>query len=100
MPKQFQRVMDLLLKDIPFTDCYIDDILIAPKESLEENKAILCKTFNTLESKNLAVKWEKCAFFQKDINKLGFKIIQSGIKPLIGKSDSIKNLPNPYNISE
>ena len=30
----------------------------------------------------------------------GFKISQSGVKPLMGKSDSIKNLLNPKNISE
>ena len=41
MPNEFQRVMDSLLKDIPFTNCYIDDILIASKGSLNEQKAIL-----------------------------------------------------------
>ena len=41
MPNEFQRVMDSLLKHIPFTNCYIDDILIASKGSLNEQKAIL-----------------------------------------------------------
>ena len=62
MPNDFQRVMDSLLKDIPFTNCYI---LIASKGSLEEHKMILWKFLNSLENKNMAVKWEKCAFFQK-----------------------------------
>ena len=48
----------------------------------------------------MAVKWEKCAFFQNKIEWLGFKISNSGVKPLVGKSDSIKSLPNPKNISE
>ena len=48
----------------------------------------------------MAVKWEKIAFFQKEIEWLGFKISNSGVKPLVGKSDSIKSLPNPKNISE
>ena len=43
MPNEFQRVMDLLLKDITFTNCYIDDILIASKGSLKEHKAILLR---------------------------------------------------------
>ena len=38
MPNDFQRVMDSLLKDITFTNCYIDDILIASKGSLNEHK--------------------------------------------------------------
>ena len=53
-----------------------------------------------LDSKNMAVKWEKCAFFQKEIEWLGFKISNSSVKPLVGKSDSIKSLPNPKIISE
>ena len=100
MPNEFQRVMDSLLKDIPSTNCYIDDILIASKGSLNQHKAILTNILNILDNKNMAVKWEKCAFFQKEIEWLGFKISNSGVKPLVGKSDSIKNLPNPKNISE
>ena len=42
---------------------------------------------------------EMC-IFPKKIEWLGFKILNSGMKPLVGKSDSIKNLPNPKNISE
>ena len=96
MPNEFQRAMDSLLKDLLFTNChYIDDILIASKGSLNEHKAILSKISNILDSKCMAVKWEKCAFFQREIEWLGFKISNSGVKPLVGKSDSIKSLPNP-----
>ena len=42
---------------------------------------------------------EMC-FFQKEIDWLGFKISNSGKKPLVRKSESIKSLPNPKNISE
>ena len=42
---EFQRVKDSPLKDIPFTNCYID-----------EHKAILLKILNILASKNMAVK--------------------------------------------
>ena len=100
MPNEFQRVMDSFMKDITFTNCYIDDILIASKGSLNEHKAILTNILNILDNKNMAVKWEKCAFFRNEIEWLGFKISNSGAKPLVGKSDSIKNLPNPKNISE
>ena len=74
MLNEFQRVMESLLKDILFTNCYIDDILIASKGSLNEHKAILAKFLKILDNKIMAVKWEKCAFFQKEIEGLGFKI--------------------------
>ena len=63
MPNEFQRVMDSLLKEIAFTNCYIDDILIASRGSFNEHKAILTKILNILDNKNMAVKWDKCAFF-------------------------------------
>ena len=43
----------------------------------------------------MAVIWEKCAFFQKEKEWLGFKISNSGVKPLVGKSDSKKKSPKP-----
>ena len=33
----------------------------------------------------MAVKWEKCAFFQNEEEWLGFKISNLGVKPLVGK---------------
>ena len=51
MPNDFQRVMDSLLKDILFTNCYIDDILIASKGSLNEHKAILTNILNIWTTK-------------------------------------------------
>ena len=42
-PNEFQQVIDSLLKDIPCTNCYTDDILIASKGLLDDHKAILWK---------------------------------------------------------
>ena len=65
-PNEFQRVIDSLLRDIPFTNCYIDDILIASKGSLHERRAILWKILNFIESKNMALKRGiMCIFFNK-----------------------------------
>ena len=100
MPNEFQRVMDSLLKNIPFTNCYIDDILVASRGSLEEHKSIVYKILSILDKNNMAVKWRKCALFKSDIEWLGFKISGDGVQPLVGKADTIKNLPTPKNISE
>ena len=100
MPNEFQRVMNSLLKNILFTNCYIDDILVASRGSLEEHKAIVYKILSILDKNNMAVKWGKCAFFKSDIEWLGFKISGDGVRPLVGKADAIKKLPPPKNISE
>ena len=85
MPNEFQRVMDSLLKNIPFTNFYIDDILVASRGSLEEHKSIVYKIFSILDKNNMAVKWGKCSFFKPDIEWLGFKISGDGVRPLVGK---------------
>ena len=100
MPNEFQRVMNSLLKNIPFKNCYIDDILVASRGSLEDHKATVYKILPILDENNMAVKWGKCAFFKSEIEWLGFKISGEGVRPLVGKAAAIKNLPIPKKISE
>ena len=64
MLNEFQRVMHSLLKNIPFTNCYIDDILVASKASLEEHKAIVYKILTILDQNNMAVKWGNVHFLK------------------------------------
>ena len=56
MPNEFKRVIDSLLKNIPFTKCYLDDIMVASKGSLEEHKAIVYKISTILNKNNMLVK--------------------------------------------
>ena len=100
MPNEFQRVMDSTLGSIPFTNCYLDDILISSKGSFLDHKNIVLKILSTLDEYNFAVKWSKCKFFQKEIEWLGVKISKSGITPLFDKSKAIKDLPIPKNLKE
>ena len=55
MLNDVQKIMDSLVKDNPFTNCYIDDILIASQRSLEEQKTILMDADHPIQ-KNMAVK--------------------------------------------
>ena len=100
MLNEFQRVMDSLLKNIPFTNCYIDDILVASKGSLEEHKAISYKILTILDKNNMAVKRGKFAFFKNEKQRLGFKTSGEEVQLLVGEAGAIKNLPVPKNISE
>ena len=56
MPNEFQRVMDSTLGSIPFTSCYLDDILIASKGTFLDHKNIVLKILSTLDEYNFAVK--------------------------------------------
>ena len=50
MPNEFQRVMDSTLGNIPFTNFYLDDILVASKGSFIDHKKIVYKNLSTLDS--------------------------------------------------
>ena len=56
MPNELQRVKDSTLGTIPFTNCYLDDVLIASKVSFLDHKNIVFKIFSTLDENNDAVK--------------------------------------------
>ena len=100
IPNEFQRVMDSVLKNKPFTNCYIDDILVASKGSLKEHKATIHKILTILDKNNMGLNWGKCASFKFEIEWLVFRISGEGVRPLVSKADAIKNLPIPKSISE
>ena len=92
--------MDSPSKGITFSNCSIDDKLVASKGTIEEHKAILQRILEALDKNNMAMKRGKCAFFQSEIKWLRFETSEAGVRPLVGKADAIKNLPIPKNISE
>ena len=100
MPNKFQRVMDSTLASIPFTNCYLDDTLIASKGTFLDHKNIVLKILSTLDEYNFANKWTKCKFFQKEIEWLEIKISKTGIAPLFDKTKAIKDLPIPKNLKK
>ena len=66
MFNEFQNVMDSLLKGISFTNCYIEDTVVASKETIEEHKAIVQDYWKrNLDENNMAVNRVKFAVFQK-----------------------------------
>ena len=68
MPNEFQRVMDSTLGSIPFTNCYLDGLLIASKGTFLDHKNIVLKLLSRLEEYHFAVKWTNCKFFRKKLN--------------------------------
>ena len=62
MPNETQGVMDSLLKRIPFKNCYIDDILVTSKGTVEVHKTIVPRKPKTLDKNNIGVKWGKAHF--------------------------------------
>ena len=98
-PAIFQRTMETLLKDLPMTCVYIDDILVAgktPQDHLNNLTAVL----NRLQDAGLRLKKEKCFFCVLEVEYLGHIISAAGLKPSPNKVRAIAEAPRPTKISE
>lgn len=95
----FQSVMDRILKGLKSTICYLDDVLIHGN-SLEECYDNLCAVLDRFVQHGVKVNIDKCVFFKKKVNYLGFIVSEEGISPAEDKILAVKNAPSPKDITQ
>ena len=90
--------MNKVLKDLPFTIAYLDDIIIYIKTAKEhlDHLHIFHKPCNA----ELTMKLSKCHFFAKEIQYLGHVLSSTGITPLPSKMAAIKLMKPPKNAKQ
>ena len=98
-PAIFQRAMDTLLQGIPHVICYIDDVLVTGLTE-EEHLQNLVQVLHKLQEQGMRLKREKCAFFQKEVEYLGYRINTDGVHTAPSKLQAIQQAPAPRNVTE
>ena len=93
-PTYFQRLVHEVLRGLPFTFGYLDDILIF-SSGVEAHLEHLRKVFLRLREAKLKLKASKCSFFKKHIQYLGHLVLGDGIEPLPEKLEAVENMPPP-----
>src|SRR6266576_1319289 len=95
-PAAFSRVMAQNFAENMYKDVvvYIDDICTYSK-NFKGGLEALEKTFKVLKNLNLKLKTEKCEFLEKEIQLLGHKISNQGIKTLEKNIEAIIRFPHP-----
>ena len=83
-----------MLRGLPFTFGYLDDILIY-SSGVEAHLEHLRKVFLRLREAKLKLKASKCSFFKKHIQYLGHLVSGDGIEPLPEKLEAVENMPPP-----
>ena len=73
---------------------YIDDFIIY-SNSFEETAEKLNKHLEVLKKNNLTLNLNKCSFYTKSINYLGFKIEDHKIFPITSNVIKINSFPRP-----
>ena len=98
-PAIFQRAMEGILRDVPSTVVYIDDVLITGKTQ-EDHLKNLDLVLSRLEKEGLSLRREKCSFMLSRVEYLGHVISSDGLQPSEGKIRAITDSPPPQNIAQ
>ena len=95
----FQKFMDEVFRGQNNVFVYIDDVLIF-SDSYEEHLRHLSEVFNRLNHYGLILNKEKCVFGVSEIDFLGHKVNENGIKPLEAKTRAIREFPRPKTMKD
>ena len=98
IPTIFQEKIDQTL--INEHQTWLDDIIIETKGSKEKHKKELIEVLTRLENAGYRLRENKYEFFESEIDRIGHKIDQNGIRPLQDKLIATKNLKQPNNGNE
>ncbi|XP_024154359.1 uncharacterized protein K02A2.6, partial [Oryzias melastigma] len=98
-PALFQKAMDQVLLGLPFTHCYLDDILVSGPDEATHLRA-LDAVLSRLEEYGLHVKQDKCLFFQDSVEYLGHIIDAAGLHKSPEKVRAIVEAPTPSNVGQ
>lgn len=95
----FQRIINNLIKNIPNTQAFLDDVIITGPDD-EAHLRTLETVLKKFQSHGLKIKRNKCTFLADEVNYLGYIVSKQGIRPDPTKINSIKKMPTPTNTSE
>nr|XP_037877596.1 uncharacterized protein LOC101739129 isoform X2 [Bombyx mori] len=93
----FQRFVDEMMRGLDFVYCYLDDFLIFSRDSIQHEQH-LRQVFTRLRDYGMVINLSKCVFGAPEVTFLGYRISESGTKPLDEKVQAINNFPPPKDV--
>ena len=95
-PSSFQRMMDYVLRGLPFVVNYIDDTLVHSANE-DEHKHHLREVFQRLKTAGLTLRGKKCHIGMSQVTYLGHVFSGSGMVPDPQKIKVVQDWPVPQN---
>ena len=97
-PANFQRLMDMVLKNLVGTECYIYlDNCVIFSNTAEEHARRLEHVLQRFDQSNLQLHPGKCAIAQPKVKYLGFELSDKGVSATADMVEAIKGYPKPKN---
>ena len=100
MPKEFQKAMDNTLQGLSGVFCFLDDILIVSKGSVEDHNILVDKVISRLDEEGFALKFSKCEFSLNQLSWLGYDIDSEGYRPKRSKIEAVLALEPPRTLKQ
>lgn len=97
--QSFQRLIDEVLRGLPYTYAYIGDVLIASKKP-EEHRNHPQSVIERLQHYGLKLDIDKCLFAVRKLTFLGHVIDENGLAPLDEKVKAISDFPPPSTLRQ
>ena len=100
-PATFQRLMDLVLAGVQWTQClvYLDDVIIIGRD-FEEHLQNLSTVLQKLREAGLRLKPSKCSFCQESVSYLGHIVSREGVSTDPEKTAKVTRWPTPTSVQE
>ena len=95
-PGSFQHLMDSILRGLPFSTTYIDDVLIF-SPTLEQHVEHLQQVFSCLQDAGLTLRENRCHIKVSRVCYLGHIFDGNGMHPDPCKVSSVQEWPTPTN---
>ena len=95
IPTIFQERIDTTLEHKH--PAWLDDTIIVIKGSIDEHETEVRETMKKLEQAGFRLNPKKCEFFKKELEWVGHKIDQQGMRPLQDKLEAITKINIPKN---
>lgn len=93
-PATFQRLMSMVLGDLPNCNVYLDDVVIY-SPIWADHISSLYDVFSRLASASLTLNLAKCEFAKASVTYLGKKVGNGEIRPVEAKVNAIMAYPVP-----
>lgn len=98
-PGIFQRIIEQIILGIPGVVAFLDDILVTGP-TISDHLSSLKEVCKRLSENGLTLCKEKCNFFQKSVEYLGFVIDKHGLSTASGKVQAVIDAPVPTNVTQ
>ncbi len=90
----FQRLVNLVLADVPNVNAYLDDLIVY-SQSWPEHVSLLQTVFERLERAFLTLNLSKCEIGKATVTYLGKQVGEGQVRPLTAKITAISEFPAP-----